>query len=258
MKETIDLLGKIITNILTALYEPFGFSLLLSFLAMFFYLYAYEPIHAGKKKYFDKLLSLSQVGLVANPAQTETAEFALMKLKDEIVLVEGKRIKNHYMKYLGIDALIIGAIASIVLGICFYFTRWIGCISVLCIIIGALTGTWVSFGARKFEIEFEDLASLEKDKMTPVIRLIYIAVIFFLYFEQFLDFRFTRRPYCLFIIVCYRSAVGASIRQFLSREAVAAGIAKVVVQVIFTPISNISLNAIMVGSSLPVSFINPV
>lgn len=35
MKETIDLLGKIITNILTALYEPFGFSLLLSFLAMF-------------------------------------------------------------------------------------------------------------------------------------------------------------------------------------------------------------------------------
>ena len=29
-------------------HEPFGFSLLLSFLAMFFYLYAYEPIHAGK------------------------------------------------------------------------------------------------------------------------------------------------------------------------------------------------------------------
>lgn len=55
-------------------------------------------------------------------------------------------------------------------------TEYIGCISVLCIIIGALTGTWVSFGARKFEIEFEDLASLEKDKMTPVIRLIYIAV----------------------------------------------------------------------------------
>ena len=48
MKETIDLLGKILTNILTALYEPFGFSLLLSFLAMFFYLYAYEPEEAGK------------------------------------------------------------------------------------------------------------------------------------------------------------------------------------------------------------------
>ena len=48
MKETIELLEKILTNILTALYEPFGFSLLLSFLAMFFYMYAYEPLYAGK------------------------------------------------------------------------------------------------------------------------------------------------------------------------------------------------------------------
>ena len=48
MKETIDLFGKILTNILTALYEPFGFSLLLSILSMFFYLYAYESIGAGK------------------------------------------------------------------------------------------------------------------------------------------------------------------------------------------------------------------
>ena len=48
MKETMDLLEKIITNILTALYEPFGFSRLLSFLAMFFYLYAYESIGTGK------------------------------------------------------------------------------------------------------------------------------------------------------------------------------------------------------------------
>ena len=48
MKETIELLRKILTNILTALYEPFGFSLFLSFLAMFFYLYAYESIGAGK------------------------------------------------------------------------------------------------------------------------------------------------------------------------------------------------------------------
>ena len=48
MKQTIDLFGKILTNILTALYEPFGFSLFLSFFAMFFYLYAYEPTAAGK------------------------------------------------------------------------------------------------------------------------------------------------------------------------------------------------------------------
>ena len=44
----LEVLAKILRNILTALYEPFGFSLLLSFLAMFFYLYAYEPSAAGK------------------------------------------------------------------------------------------------------------------------------------------------------------------------------------------------------------------
>ena len=48
MNGIVSLLGKILTNILTALYEPFGFSLLLSFLAMFFYLYAYGPEEAGK------------------------------------------------------------------------------------------------------------------------------------------------------------------------------------------------------------------
>ena len=54
------------------------------------------------------------------------------------------------------------------------------------VIIGALVGTWVSFGARKFEIGFDDLASLEKDKMNPWIRLIYIsvaAVIFVLFMD---------------------------------------------------------------------------
>ena len=44
----IKVFSKILTNILIALYEPFGFSILLSFLAMFFYLYAYEPTEAGK------------------------------------------------------------------------------------------------------------------------------------------------------------------------------------------------------------------
>lgn len=48
MSGMIKVFTKILTNILTALYQPFGFSLLLSFFAMFFYLYAYHPINAGK------------------------------------------------------------------------------------------------------------------------------------------------------------------------------------------------------------------
>lgn len=41
MLEAIKILPKILTNVLTALYEPFGLSLQLSFLAMYFYLYAF-------------------------------------------------------------------------------------------------------------------------------------------------------------------------------------------------------------------------
>lgn len=42
MDGMIKVFTKILTNILTALYEPFGFSLLLSFFAMFFYLMSPE------------------------------------------------------------------------------------------------------------------------------------------------------------------------------------------------------------------------
>lgn len=131
---------------------------------------------ATKKKYIEKLVSLSQVGLVADPAQTKTAKLALEKLQEEIVLVEGKRIKNKYMQILGADALCIGAVVSIAAGIAYYNTKqiWVSCI--WAVIIGALAGTWVSFGARKLEIEFKDLSSLEKDKMGPIVRLIYISV----------------------------------------------------------------------------------
>lgn len=40
----IDLISKILTNVLTALYQPFWFSVLLSVLFMFFWLYSYEEI----------------------------------------------------------------------------------------------------------------------------------------------------------------------------------------------------------------------
>ena len=53
-----------------------------------------------KKKYFEKLLTLAQAGLVGETAQPQLALSTLCKLKDEIILIEGKRIKNEYMKKL--------------------------------------------------------------------------------------------------------------------------------------------------------------
>ena len=48
MSQLLIITQKILTNILAALYKPFGFSCLLSFFALFFYLYAYYPSEAGK------------------------------------------------------------------------------------------------------------------------------------------------------------------------------------------------------------------
>ena len=48
MSGTIKVLETILTNVLIALYQPFRFSILLAFCAMFFYLYAYNPANAGK------------------------------------------------------------------------------------------------------------------------------------------------------------------------------------------------------------------
>lgn len=48
METYFEILNIIITHILTALYEPFWFALLLAFFALFFYLYAYRPANAGK------------------------------------------------------------------------------------------------------------------------------------------------------------------------------------------------------------------
>ena len=44
----MKIIAQIITNVLTAFYQPFGFSVALSVMAMFFYLFAYEPTGAGK------------------------------------------------------------------------------------------------------------------------------------------------------------------------------------------------------------------
>ena len=48
MENLIELLKKIITNVLTALYQPFWFAVILTIFLLFFYLYTYKPIDTGK------------------------------------------------------------------------------------------------------------------------------------------------------------------------------------------------------------------
>lgn len=130
-----------------------------------------------KQKYFEKLLSLAQVGLVGETAQTELALKSLEKLKEEMLLIEGQRIKNYYMKKLGIGALIIGGIPTCIYLAIIRLFSWMNIFNMYIMVwIGSMIGTWISFGARKFTISFEQLSILEEDMMSRYIRLIYVAI----------------------------------------------------------------------------------
>lgn len=128
-----------------------------------------------KQKYFNKLLSLAQAGLVGDTAQPDLALKSLAELKGEMILIEGQRIKNDYMKDLGMKAAILFCIACVLYcgSKCWEITQPFS--MYLLVIIGSFLGTWVSFGARRFSISFEQLSLLEEDMMSPWIRLLYIG-----------------------------------------------------------------------------------
>ncbi len=125
-----------------------------------------------KEKYFKKLLSLAQAGLVSKAVNPDLAQDALDKLKKEIMIIEGGRIKNKYMINLGFAALIIALISSLIFAFSIYF-NFLELASFALISIGTMAGVWLSFGVRKLIIKFEELSVIEKDMMKPFIRLIF-------------------------------------------------------------------------------------
>ena len=126
-----------------------------------------------KKNYYDKILKLSRAGLVSISADPRQATEALEKVKNEILITEGIRIKNNYMKDLGIAILGIGFITILV-----YLIPYINNQIKMYILVwlGSMIGVWVSFGARKFNIKFHQLSIIEEDFMSPFIRIIFVGI----------------------------------------------------------------------------------
>jgi hypothetical protein len=128
--------------------------------------------------YFRQLLSLAQTGLVGKNAQPELAKRALANLRRDVTLREAGRIKNAYMRVLGLRALLLG-VPALVAAYAFHLfstghpieavfsTVWGGCMG----------GCWVSFGARKPTISFEDLQVLEQDRVEPLMRLVFAGLL---------------------------------------------------------------------------------
>src|SRR6266404_1940433 len=118
------------------------------------------------ERYFRQLLSLAQAGLVGPHANPEIASGALAALKNEITAREGGKIKNRFMKSLALNALCIGT-PAIMLGIVLWIfgSYWrpesslnLFRFSNFLFLWGAcMAGVWLSFGARKTFMKFEDL-----------------------------------------------------------------------------------------------------
>lgn len=128
-----------------------------------------------KRSYFEKILSLAQVGLTGPNAQPELALASLKSLKQDIVIKESGRIKNKYMISLGIWSVSLIFVGLLALIITNYFKVYT-IEKYIYTFIGAMIGTWVSFGARKVELKFEELSVIEKDRLNHILRLIFVGI----------------------------------------------------------------------------------
>jgi hypothetical protein len=173
---------------------------------------------------FERLFSLTALGLGTDDADgTSTARLtvasgALESLRADVLRREAGGIKNDYMKKLGYPALVA---AVVFVGLFLLYEKspnffatvcrpreWYS--SLLCLppgrggfavlfpsevyhyrhlfvlLAGCMMGTWASFAARKVMLTFDDLAELEQDRLSPVMRLTFTAVLTLIFALTFL------------------------------------------------------------------------
>jgi hypothetical protein len=133
------------------------------------------PAFAG---YFRQLLSLAQTGLVGKNAQPELAKRALANLKRDVTFREAGRIKNAYMRALGLRAVALG-VPALLTAYAFHIVAAGHALEAIFLTIwgGCMGGCWLSFGARKPTISFEDLQVLEQDRVEPLLRLVFAGLL---------------------------------------------------------------------------------
>lgn len=127
------------------------------------------------EEYYDSLFSLAKLGLEGSDARPQIALRALQTLQDEILTRDGTRIKNSYMKTLGITAFLLG-IGPLCFVLIISFKN-ILIPKMLILWVGCMVGTWLSFGMRRTSLKFEDLQVIQEDKLGPGIRLVFSGVL---------------------------------------------------------------------------------
>lgn len=126
-----------------------------------------------KEYFFNKLLGIAQVGFVGDNPSVSFALDGVTNLKLEMLESEGAKIKNAYHLSLGLYSLVM----LLILWLLFFLLEFTNVdIAYFIVFTGALIGQWLSFGARKMIFRFEDMSTIEQDRMSKPIRIIFIVL----------------------------------------------------------------------------------
>jgi hypothetical protein len=127
------------------------------------------------QQYFDELKNIARLSLGQD--QVLLGNLEIQAFQDNVIMREGSRIKNKYIKDLGLWALIFGAMAfaAYLVAETQYLSSIIRDRTFFLMILGSMLGTWLSFAIRKPTLSFTELAVIEQDRLEPHFRLLFVA-----------------------------------------------------------------------------------
>jgi hypothetical protein len=131
-----------------------------------------------REEYMGKLVEIGKLGL--QDPHVELGNLALNGFRADFVAQEAGRIKNTYLKSLGLTVVLFSAALLIVYAIVdkndingFWHNHWVFLIAGA----GAAIGTWLSFSIRRVTLGFDDLGILEEDRLDPSIRVLFVVTL---------------------------------------------------------------------------------
>ncbi len=153
-----------------------------------------EKKKAKFRSYFYALVLLAELGLDGPKGQPWLANGALASLKDQIVTLEAGRVKNGYMRQLGAEGFLLGAVPLAILiarelwriydpkSTGYFSTLFesqpMGVVYILLYAwVGAMVGTFLSFAMRNPVLTFDQLGVPESDRLNPSMRLSYVGIL---------------------------------------------------------------------------------
>ncbi|MBN2878358.1 MAG: hypothetical protein JXN65_01900 [Clostridia bacterium] len=149
----------------------------------------------NRNNYISELIETSQVGLNGNNPQPKIATDSLNRMRKEIIIKEGGKIKNWHTKRLGIWALLSAIVFSVLaLWMANLSTgdamagEWLGqalkgnaASAYLFAFAGAAIGTWVAFLIRRRNLEFINLVLMDDDRLSCLGRVMFSCAVSFLF-----------------------------------------------------------------------------